>query len=437
MSGWKITRRELLSAAIAIPGLSLARRHSYASQSGTACSSQPLPPADPRWTAEAVAKLRNQQELAYVTLGRRMGIGGDPMTVYRALTKDRMPAEWISPEKFWQTFGTTLPRDKAQGVPDARIAEYLAKYGNVQPPTPYEDPNLYAVLLEMSDSIEAALTSRGFPTPPRLLLGTLPTGTLNALTFPVLRTKEHIIIFERGLFDFAFQMSKIAAVVFPAIDPMRGSFSAEVNVERGVEAHPEILEQLNRVLHAYLVLGDPRRIPSYKIDNSRVMTAVLLLRSMELFALGHEYGHIVARHGDNLGPNPSPDASVRYSWDGEYGADRVGLSLMHSVMGGPLVLTFWGAVNFFVCLEVFDRCRSILTTGAFDPKATSPTHPPNLARGQQLRTVIREDRAGAETEKAIKLANQLDSFWSRMWQIAEPQWLAMHKKGVRPSVIWS
>src|SRR6266850_3143969 len=128
----------------------------------------------------------------------------------------------------------------------------------------------------------------------------------------------------------------------------------------------------------------------------------------------------LARHGDNLGPNPSADASVRYRWDDEYGADRVGLSLMFSVMG-RLVLTFWGAVNFLVCLEVFDRCRSILATGAFDPKATSPTHPPNLARAQQLRTVLREDRPGAETEKAIRLANQLDSFWSRMWQVAEPQ----------------
>jgi len=233
-------------------------------------------------------------------------------------------------------------------------------------------------------------------------------------------------------------MSKIAAVVFPPIDPIRGSFSEEVNVERGVEAHPEILGELNRVLHAYLVLGDPRRIQSYKIDSSRTMTAAALLRSMQLFVLGHEHGHFLVRHGgDNLGPPPaSRDPAIRDKWNVEYGADRVGLSMMYAVTG-HLVLSFWGAVNLLVCMEVFERCQSILATGAFDPTATSPTHPPNLTRGRQLRAVIREDRPGEETEKAITLANQLDSFWARTWQIAEPHWLAMHKQGVRPSMIWS
>ena len=108
---------------------------------------------------------------------------------------------------------------------------------------------------------------------------------------------------------------------------------------------------------------------------------------------------------------------------------------MYGVMGN-ITLTFWGAVQFFVCMEVFDRCESILTKGSFDPKARSSTHPPNLARIQQLRTVLREDSPGAETEKAIQLANQLDSFWSRLWQVAEPDWIAMYKKGVRPSAIW-
>jgi hypothetical protein len=358
------------------------------------------------------------------------------MTAYRALTRERMPAEWISPEKFWKTFGSQISRDKAQGIPDAAIADYLKKYGTVRPPTPYEDPNLYAVLLEMLDSIELTWKSHGFPASARILLGTLPTGTTNAMTFRLPQTKEYIIIFERGLFDFAYQMSALTAQVFPPIDLRRGWFASEVNVDRGVEAHPELLDQFNQVLNAYLVLGDPRRIVAPKIDNSRVMTRALLLRSMELFALGHEYGHAAASHGDSLGPNPSNDASTRYNWDDEYGADRVGVSLMSSVIG-DLPLSFWGAVSLFVCLEVFDRCRSILATGAFDPKATSPTHPPPLARAQQLRAVIREDRPGADTERAIRLANSLDSFWSRMWQIAEPYWLAQYKKGVRPSVIWS
>jgi hypothetical protein len=431
MSSRRITRRELLSAAIVIPGLPPVRRISFR---GQPTPQQPSPP--PGWSAEAVAKLRNQQELRLIALGKRLGLGSDPMTVYRALTKGRMPAEWISPAKFWKTVGSQIDREKAHGVPDAAIADNLAKYGTVHPPTPYEDPNLYAVLLEMLDSMEVAWKSHGFLVPARLLLGTLPTGTTNAVTFYLKQTKDFIIIFERGVFDFVYQISTLAAVVFPPIDAQRGWFASPVNVDRGVDAHPELLDHFNRVLHAYVVLGDPRSIRVLTIDNTHRMTAGLLLRSSELFALGHEYGHAAARHDNNLGPNPSPDASIRYNWDDEYGADRVGLSMMFSVMSN-LTLTFWGAVNLFVCLEMFNRCRSILATGAFDPKSTSDTHPPPLKRAQQLRAVLREERPGAETEKAIRLANDLDSFWSRMWQVAEPHWHDQYKKGVRPSVIWS
>jgi hypothetical protein len=428
MSATKIARRDVLAAALAMLGMSPARAYGFAGQRGNAPPQVPAQaPAQARWTAAAARELLRQQELAYATLGKRMGIEGGPMAAYRALTRGRMPSERISPERFRNTFGDV------GGAPDAQIAEYQAKYGNIKPPTPYEDPNLYAVLLEMSDSIETALKSRNL-TVPRLLLGTLPTGTTNAQTFPFSQTQQ-IIIFERGLFDFAFHMSKISASVFPSIDPRTGWFSTKVDVDAAVDAHPDLLDQVNRILHAYLVQGDPRTIPSYALDNSRLMTAGVLLRSLELFVLGHEYGHFVASPSDNLGPNPSRDPSIRANWDKEYGADIVGLSLMAGVIG-DMTLTLWGAVQFFVCMEVFDRCRSILTKGSFDPKATSPTHPPHLVRGQQLRVFLREERSGPETEKAIQLADQLDSFWSRLWQVAEPDWIAKYKQGVRPSIIW-
>ena len=436
MSASKIARRDLLSVAVLLLGIPPARVSGFVRQRANTPPRPAPKPASARWTAEAAGRLRNRQELAYAQLGKRMGISGDPMAVYRELTKGRMPAEWISPEKFWTTFGSTLKREDGRGIPEAQIADYLAKYGNVQPPTPYEDPNLYAVLLEMLDSIETEWKALGYKTPARLLLGTLPTGTTNALAIPVPQTNEHIIVFERGLFDFAFQMSKLAAIVFPPIDPSQGWFSRPVNVDLALKAQPDLLEEFNRILHAYLVLGDPRRIASYAIDGSRVMTASVLLRSLQLFVLGHEYGHVATAPGDNLGPNPSQDPEIRRSWDREYGADRVGLSVMYSVMGN-VPLTFWGPIHFFSCLEAFDRCRSILTRGAFDAKATSRTHPQNLLRAQQLRSVVRELRPGDETERAIQLANQIDSLWSRLWQLSEERWLRMYKQGQRPSVIWT
>jgi hypothetical protein len=429
MSATKIARRDVLAAALAMLGMSPARTYGLAGQRDNARPQVPAQaPAQTRWTAAAARELLRQQELAYANLGKRMGIEGGPMAAYRALTRERIPSEMIGPERFRKTFGD------AGGAADAQIAEYQAKYGNVQPPTPYEDPTLYITLLEMSDSIEAFLKSENL-TAPRLLLGTLPTGTTNAQTFPFSQAQQ-IIIFERGLFDFAFHMSKISASVFPSIDPRTGWFSTKVDVDAAVDAHPDLLDQVNRILHAYLVQGDPRTIPSYRLQNSQGITAMLLLRSLELFVLGHEYGHFVGSRTDSLGLNLPRDPSIRANWDKEYRADLLGLRVMHGVVG-DVSLTFWAAVQFFVCMEVFDRCRSILTRGSFDDKVTSRTHPPNLARIQQLRAFIRGLRPGDETELAIELANELDSFWSRLWQVAEPYWIAKYKEGVRPSIIWT
>ena len=138
--------------------------------------------------------------------------------------------------------------------------------------------------------------------------------------------------------------------------------------------------------------------------------------------------------GTNLGP-PPPDPQLRAAWDKEYGADQVGLSLMYGVWGN-LPLTFWGAVQFFSCMEAFRRALSILATGVVRSNS-SGSHPPPLLRAQYLRSVAREFMPGAETETAIRLADQLDSFWGRLWQASEARWVDMYKRKVPPSEIWS
>ena len=114
----------------------------------------------------------------------------------------------------------------------------------------------------MADSIEAVWKSKNLPTPPRVLLGTLPTATIeegsgiiNAETIPV-QQNEYIIVFQRGLFDFAYQMSKLAASVFPPIDLRRGWFVREPDIGATAKTPQAVVEQFNQILHAYVVLGD-------------------------------------------------------------------------------------------------------------------------------------------------------------------------------------
>ena len=173
MSASKIGRREVISAAVMMLGMSPVLTFAFDSQRANASpSGSRLRPSQTRWTAEAVRRLRNYQELAYANLGKRLGIGSDPMTVYRTLTKGRMPPEWVSPEKFWETFGSTLERIEPEVFLRLRSRSISPSTATCSCQRRMKNTNWYAVLLEMSDSIEEVLKSHKLPTPPGLLLGT-------------------------------------------------------------------------------------------------------------------------------------------------------------------------------------------------------------------------------------------------------------------------
>ena len=106
------------------------------------------------------------------------------------------------------------------------------------------------------------------------------------------------------------------------------------------------------------------------------MTAGLLLRSLELLLSATNM--VTSSRGRMTTLVQTRRRIQRFVGIGIRVRIRPGRSQFDVGVMGNITLTFWGAVQFFVCMEVFDRCESILTKGSFDPKATSSTHPPIL-----------------------------------------------------------
>src|SRR5687767_7178590 len=121
----RISRRDLMSSAMVLLGVPPAHAYSFAAHTTVAKPATLPEPVKTRWSAAAVQKLRGRQEEAYTRLGEQLGMKTDPITVYRYLTTDRMPASKISPEEFEKTFGT-------RGNYEEVYKEYLSKYGHVQ-----------------------------------------------------------------------------------------------------------------------------------------------------------------------------------------------------------------------------------------------------------------------------------------------------------------
>ena len=440
-AGRPITRSEFLRTALAV-GLSSSPRFAFferlAAQTPTP-RTQRL--ASSRWSDASRQQLKTLQEKAYVSLGKQLGLGSDPEIVYSSLSAGRIPAERLTLKRFAETFGSAFGSadNSADGGAADAFRRYNERYRNADLPTPYEEPNLYAVLLEMADAVEQAAMSANLPVPGHLLFGSLPTGSINAKAVSV-APKEYIVLFHYGLFMFAFQMARLAANAFPPLVPDGASARFETRSDplAVLKRRPEIQDQFNRILYAYVVLGNPWRTPVISVDAPLLPTAMVLLRSMELFCMGHEYTHVIWRHPERGAEFAQTEQQwIRWSWKAEYAADEVGLSLTHSAMSMDLHYSFWGADYFFSCSDIVERCLDVLRVGAVKPAMPQSEHPPTSQRRKKIREVLRDVRPGPDAETAIELGARLQAFIDALWEQSVPRWVALHKSNVRPSPIWS
>lgn len=391
-----------------------------------------------RWSPQAREWLTARQSEVYANLGVRAGLGNDPMTAFLHFGTDRMPADWISPEKYETTFKGTWGGAEGWGGQREQIAGYLARYHTVPLPTPFEDPNRYPTLLEMADAIESTVALVR-PLGVKPLLGTLPSGEINARAVYLRSTREHLVLFEHGLFAFAFEISKLLASTFPPLAPAgaRVRFAAAPNP---AVADPDLIGRFVEILKAYVVHGNPARVPHAFFDPSKMTAAMLLLRSMEMFILAHEYAHIFMGHlTDEVPAAGSGIDEVDWNWDQELEADEVGFSLMARTLqdqGVPLPLCYWGTEAFFGSMAILEKCRSLLQGGPEDGERGSPTHPPMTARRDRLRKILPQLVTPDESAEALALGRGIQATLDVLWQASLPQWRAMHAGGVKPSPLW-
>jgi hypothetical protein len=244
-------------------------------------------------------------------------------------------------------------------------------------------------------------------------------------------------------------MSKAIAAAFPykgqKADGM--AFSAdEQDIRRQLATIPEIRERFFDVLAAYVVAGHPHAARPYLPDPQVSLVASSLRSSMELFVLGHEYGHLLAGHLDDRNTCaamlPDVDAKeIATSWKQELEADAIGLELMLCAQmkkGWDLALSFWGADFFFGCIDVVERAVGILRDGK-EEMSLSPTHPPTALRRKTIRDLLRhslKNEQSAAAEAAIQLSEIVHRIVDELWLAVRPVFLRMRADAVNPAGFW-
>jgi hypothetical protein len=161
------------------------------------------------------------------------------------------------------------------------------------------------------------------------------------------------------LFLFALLLSKAVARAMPLrpTEDTGFSFSTDKDhIRQRIDSDDSVVHRFADVLLAYAATGRPGNAEQYFPEAHYGRLAEVLRNSMELFVMGHEYGHIILGHlsqAESTESTPSGAEEIRYSWTQEYAADFVGANLMLRAMlrdeyDAPL--SYWGADFFLVPL---------------------------------------------------------------------------------------
>ncbi len=312
--------------------------------------------------------------------------------------------------------------------------------------TPYEDPNWYTIMVDLSHEIEQAAKEAGLIAARRPMLGTLPTGQINAKTIRVPGTDEHIILFEWQLFLFALLLSKAVARALPLTPGEPGYINVSVDpnaIRQRIYSDPSIEARFADVVLAYAVTGKPGLAEPYFAEPLYGTLTVTLLSCMELFVMGHEYGHIVLEHltttPRNVRPRLNEAEEISYSWRQEYDADLIGLELMMRVAEGqrkiPANFSYSGADLFFTAIDIMDRAVSVLN-GEEETARKLGSHPPNRERRWLLRRMIPRLAGKEAAEMILEYALGVQDAVDVLWELARPRLLELHRQGIRPAPWW-
>jgi len=256
-------------------------------------------------------------------------------------------------------------------------------------PTCYENPLIYYMLNEYVKRIELARKQLGFSLnlPPKF--GSLPTADINAYTYPATTVRDSVIAFNTQLFMFAYQMTK---VTMPTISVSNDTRTKRVEVDlsldgakRSIERNGDLKTNFAMALLEFLLLVDPSTEP---LDQAYDAVLINFTEGMEMFAVAHEYGHVIKAHSivrtkqmqlfsEEVTDTPASATVVLRSWQQELEADQVGLQLViqalrHPADGDPVTNKRWlysvyGALFFFKCMDMIDNAKYIRDQGQAMP----------------------------------------------------------------------
>ncbi|WP_448203735.1 hypothetical protein [Azospirillum sp. sgz302134] len=265
--------------------------------------------------------------------------------------------------------------------------------------TPEDDPMLMNIILHLQKQIEDICNEKKVDLSGKFLFSTIQSNEINAICAKVPDSAYGVILVDGQLVTFCNLISKVFAETLP-LKPSRNGMQAfsfdRDEIKRRLKKKKNPINRLFDVLGASIIAGRASFAEPWGLEPEHVPLHALLLNAMEIFAIGHEYGHIICKHTNNaahvkskIGDEIEIDEII-FNWSQEIEADVVGFQLMMAVQsekGFDAALSAMGAYVFLKAMELHENISAKLT--GLDP-FSSLTHPPAKVRVQKLSEFVQK-----------------------------------------------
>lgn len=229
-------------------------------------------------------------------------------------------------------------------------------------PTRYENANWYAVVSRLNKRLLAVISKQYPDFKQRIIFGTIPTSSVNAATLKVPGSTDILVLFNEDLFNASYVLTKVLIQTFSW---QEHSLSYKRDHVRQQAKDPKINQEFRKIMLWYLNTSS-RPTEFYPLEPGQMKMTIVLTRSMEIFALAHEYSHAI------LGHLIRDEKKYANNWVQEIQADNLGFLLMFSTLmdsGDQEERAFgrWGALLMLNAMDIFERATITAETGEIPP----------------------------------------------------------------------
>jgi hypothetical protein len=307
---------------------------------------------------------------------------------------------------------------------DSELTDLKKTLTGVVLPTRYDSVAAFNLLNELVDDVKQAAVHLGLNIDLFPLHATVPIGEVNAMAVNLPGASKPFLLFDGQLMTFCHLISKIYATSFVGKkNGDTGSYSTDIStIKKRLSTHPVIVERLAGVLTAYIRTGRPGTSKPFAVDQESIGLSNCLRKSMELFIVAHEFGHVYAGHLSNLPMHAIPqDSSIPWEHRKEYQADYIGLLLTLIVLGKEgydTAVSIMGIKLFFSILDLTDRYSKFIELGAKKSVSTTThSHPSNEQRSIAIDMGLTALQIPSEQiTNSKKLSEVFDGITSLFWQ---------------------